>query len=193
MMRIVRLGVVWAGACWLSMATTATARALEPYAGVDLGMAAPTEKFRRTADVGGALALRGGLRLFSLAESFSLGVELSPQLIALPLDSGVSTKGRDVQSVFSLTAGPRLALYDEYFEVSLSSGGGYYTHTWGVIDDNGGGWYLSGAIQYRLGNGNSLGLFARRDEAHMRPVKGPSTDLTTYFTGGLIFQHVFEP
>ncbi len=162
---------------------------LEPYAGVDVGMAAPTEKFRRTAGVGGAIAVRGGLQLFTLADSFSFGLEGSPQFVALPIDSGVSTKGRDVQSVFSLTFGPRLSLYDEHLEISLASGGGYYLHTTGVVDDDGGGWYLAGALQYQLGNGNTIGFFARRDEAHMRPVKGPSTDLTTYFTAGLTFHH----
>jgi hypothetical protein len=162
---------------------------LEPYTGVDVGMAAPTEKFRRTADVGGVIAVRGGLRLFTLADSFAVGLEGSPQFVALPIDSGVSTKGRDVQSVFSLTFGPRFALYDEHLEISLASGGGYYLHTTGVVDDDGGGWYLAGALQYQLGNGNTIGLFARRDEAHMRPVKGPSTDLTTYFTAGLTFHH----
>lgn len=193
-MRTTRWWLSVCGGLWCLVAGAGVgAFALEPYAGVDVGMAAPTEKFRRTADVGGMLALRGGMRLFSLADSFTFSLELSPQFTAMPLDQGISTKGRNVQSVFSLTAGPRFALYDEYLEVSLSSGGGYYTHTFGVIDDDGGGWYLSGALQYRLGNGNYLGVFARRDEAHMRPVKGPSTDLTTYFTGGLTFQHVFSP
>lgn len=194
MRRRKRWSSVWGGILMLfGMGAGVHASALEPYVGVDVGMAAPTEKLRRTADVGGVIAPHGGVRLFTLADSFTLGLELTPQFTAMPLDSGVSTKGRNVQSVFSLTAGPRFALYDEYFEVSLSSGGGYYTHTFGVIDDDGGGWYLAGAIQYRLGQGNLVGLFARRDEAHMRPVKGPSTDLTTYFTGGLIFQHVFLP
>ncbi|MCX8073954.1 MAG: hypothetical protein N3C12_16185 [Candidatus Binatia bacterium] len=182
---------LWAYTLAASAVITAKVYAFEPYAAVDLGFAAPTEKLRRTADVGGVIAPRGGIRLFTLADSFTFGIELTPQFTAMPLDSGVSTKGRNVQSVFSITGGPRFALYDEHLEVSLASGGGYYTHTFGVIDDDGGGWYLAGALQYRLGNGNTLGLFARRDEAHMRPVKGPSTDITTYFTGGLIFQHVF--
>ncbi len=165
----------------------------EPYVGIDLGVAAPTEKFQRTADVGGVIAGRLGYRLFTLAESFSLGVEGSPQFAAFPIQPGVSTKGRDVQSLFSFTAGPRFSMFDEHIEVSLSSGGGYYRHTSGVIDDDSGGWFLSGALRYQLGNGNTLGLFARRDQADMRAVKGRTTADTTYFTGGLTFQHLFLP
>lgn len=167
------------------------ARAGEPYVGVDLSVAAPTEKFRRTADVGGAIAGRLGYRLFTLADSFALGIEGSPQFAAFPIKSGVSTKGRDVESLFSFTAGPRLSLFDEYVEVSVSSGGGYYLHTTGVVDDDSGGWYISGALSYQLGQGNTLGLFARRDQADMRAVKGPSSTDTTYFTGGLTFRHLF--
>ena len=168
-------------------------RAGEPYVGIDLGVAAPTEKFRKTADVGGVIAGRAGYRLFTLAESFSLGIEGSPQFAAFPIKSGVSTKGRDVESLFSFTAGPRLSLFDEHIEISLSSGGGYYRHTSGVIDDDSGGWFLAGGLSYQLGNGNQLGLFARRDQADMRATKGKTSADTTYFTGGLTFQHLFLP
>lgn len=175
------------------LSTAPDVEAGEPYLGVDLGVAAPTEKFRDTADIGGSIAGRAGYRLFTLADSFSFGIEGSPQFAAFPIRSGVSTKGRDAQSLFSFTVGPRISLFDEHIEISLSSGGGYYRHTSGVIDDDSGGWFLSGGLSYQLGNGNQLGLFARRDQADMRAVKGKTSADTTYFTGGLTFQHLFLP
>lgn len=179
------------GLVWLLGSGADSARAGEPYLGIDLGVAAPTEKFRKTADVGGVIAAHAGYRLFTLADSFALSVEGTPQFAAFPIQSGVSTKGRDIESLFSFTAGPKFSLMDDIIEAYFSAGGGYYTHTTGVVDDDGGGWYIAGGLNYQLGNGNLLGLFARRDQANMRPVKGPSTDDTTYFTGGLSFTHLF--
>jgi outer membrane protein OmpA-like peptidoglycan-associated protein len=185
---------VWGAAIALGLLAGSSPRSVhagEPYVGVDLGVAAPTEKFRDTADVGGVIAGHAGYRLFTLADSFALSIEGIPQFAAFPIQSGVSTKNRDIESLFSFTAGPKLSLMDDIIEAYFSAGGGYYTHTTGVVDDDGGGWFIAGGLNYQLGNGNLLGLFARRDQADMRPVKGPSTDDTTYFTGGLSFTHLF--
>lgn len=175
---------------FLAMAQGA-ARAGEPYVGVDLGVAAPLQKFRRTADVGGAIIGHAGYRLFTIADSVSLSIEGVPQFAAMPIKGGVSTKGRDVQSLFSITGGPKIAIQNEALEVSFSAGGGYYTHTSGVVDDDGTGWFFAGGLQYRVDAVNQVGLFARRDSADMRPVKGPNDYDTTYFTGGLSFTHFF--
>lgn len=184
------MGVV-AGMALALAGTAGSARAGEPYLGIDLGVAAPTETFRNTADVGGVIAGHAGYRLFTLADSFALSVEGTPQFVGLPIQSGVSTKGRDVESLFSFTAGPKLSVFDEVLEAYFTSGGGIYTYTTGVIDDHGGGWFFGGGLNYQLGDGNQLGLFARRDQANMRPVKGPTSEDTTYFTGGLSFTHFF--
>jgi outer membrane protein OmpA-like peptidoglycan-associated protein len=80
---------------------------------------------------------------------------------------------------------------DDVIEAYFSAGGGYYKHLSGVVDDEGGGWFIGGGLNYQLGNGNLVGLFARRDQAEMRPIKGPNSEDTTYFTGGLSFTHLF--
>lgn len=172
---------------------TGMARAVEPYVGIDLGLATPTEKYRETAGYGAALTGHAGLRLFTLADTLSVGIEAVPQFLLLDLDHGVSTTGRKVQSLFSLTGAPVISLSDGILEASFSGGGGIYTHAAGVIEDHGPGWFVAGGLAYHLGRGNKLGLQVRRDEASLRPVKGPSREETTFLTTSLAFTRHFLP
>jgi outer membrane protein OmpA-like peptidoglycan-associated protein len=168
-------------------------RAGEPYLGIDVGVAGPTEKFRKTADTGGAIAAHLGYTLFTFADTVALSIEGIPQLAGFPVHSGVSTKGRDVESIFSFTMGPRLSLIDEKLQAYISGGGGYYLHTTGVVDDDGSGWNIAGGMSYEVADNSAIGVFIRRDEAKMRPFKGPTDEHTTYVTGGLSFEHRFRP
>ena len=165
----------------------------EPYFGIDLGAAGPTEKFRRTADVGGSIAGHIGYRLLNLGDNLAFSLEAIPQFAGFQIKPGVSTNGRDVESIFSITAGPRISLIDENLEIYMSGGGGFYQHTTGVVDDNGGGWNIAGGINYECIRDNAFGLFVRRDEADMRPYKGPTNEHTSYVTGGLSYEYRLRP
>lgn len=193
MERRVRSGryIIASGAILL-LGLAVQAQAGEPYLGLDVGVAAPTEKFRQTADPGGAIAAHAGYRLITLGDIFALSVEGIPQFAFFSMGNGVSTTGRDVQSLFLFTAGPRFSLLDENLEAYFSTGGGYYRYMYGVIDDDGGGWNIAGGVNYEVVRGSAVGLFVRRDDAHMRPVKGPSTDYTTYVTAGFGYEYRFH-
>ncbi|MBI3785722.1 MAG: OmpA family protein [Deltaproteobacteria bacterium] len=186
-------GVFCAAAGAFVLLGASMVQAGEPYFGVDLGAAGPTEKFRRTADVGGSIAGHLGYRLLKLGNNFAFSLEGVPQFAGFQIKPGVSTKGRDVESIFSITAGPRLSLLDENLEIYISGGGGYYRHTTGVVDDDGGGWDIAGGINYECMPNHALGFFVRRDEAKMRPFKGPTDEHTSYVTGGLSYEHRFRP
>ncbi len=186
-------GVFAAAGGTLILLGASVARAGEPYFGIDLGAAGPTEKFRRTADVGGSIAGHVGYRLLKIGNNFAFSLEGIPQFAGFQIKPGVSTKGRDVESIFSITAGPRLSLIDENLEIYLSGGGGYYRHTTGVVNDDGGGWNMAGGINYEFLQDQAFGLFVRRDEATMRPFKGPTNEHTSYVTGGLSYEYRLRP
>ncbi len=188
------------GAALAIGAITEPAWAGEPFVGVDVGVAAPTEKFRKTADVGGMVAPFAGYHLFTLGQSLGVSLVAQPTFAGFPT-SIKRGQGRqsDATTLFSATAGPRFSLLDENLEAYFGAQGGYYTDCSGPLDDGGGGWNINGGVNYEFWTNDSIGLFVRRDQSVMQAFKinpnipghSEHEDLT-YVSGGLSFEHRFR-
>jgi outer membrane protein OmpA-like peptidoglycan-associated protein len=172
----------------------------EPFAGVDIGVAGPTEKFRKSADTGGMVAPFAGYRLFVLGQSLGVSLMVQPTFAGFPT-AVKQGEGRqsDATTIFSATAGPRFSLLDEKLEAYFGAQGGYYTDCTGPLDDGGGGWNINGGVNYEFFKNTAIGVFVRRDQSEMQaykihanvPGRTEHKDLT-YFSGGLSVVHRFR-
>ncbi|MFQ5667082.1 MAG: OmpA family protein [Candidatus Binatia bacterium] len=181
----------WVGGLVLGLGcVTAVTQASEPVAGLDIGAAVPTEKFRRSADVGGAIAPFAGYR-FDVLDGFAISLLGQPQLAAFPTDVDREPEN-DATTIFSLTAGPRFSLLNDRAEVFFSAQGGYYTDITGPLNDDDVGFNISGGVNYEFVHGTALGLFIRRDQAGIRAARSTSEDMT-FVTTGLSLTHRFLP
>jgi len=162
----------------------------EPFVGVNVGAAVPTEKYSRSADPGGMIAPYVGYRLFTLADVFALSIQGQPQFSLF--QTSIPTRQSDVSSFFSFTAGPRISLLDESMEAFFTAQGGYYTEMSGPINGSDGGWNIAGGLNYEFLRGASAGLFVQRDEASIHAARGSTHDLT-FVSAGLGAQYRFLP
>ncbi len=165
------------------------AQAGEPVAGVDLGVAIPTSKFQRTADVGGSIAPYLGYRFGG--EKFGVALVGQPQFVGFRTTVNKDPDS-DVTSLFVFTAGPRFSLTDESNEVFFAVQGGVYSDLTGPLNDTAGGWAVAGGYNYAINRGNAVGMFLRRDEASMKAARDTHANVT-YLTTGFSFQHRFLP
>ena len=181
----------WFGGVGLAMSLFVPAvHAGEPFVCVNVGAAVPTEKFSKSADPGGMIAPYVGYRLFTLADTFAVGLQAQPQFSLF--QTSIKTRQSDVSSFFSFTAGPRISLLDEHLEAFFTAQGGYYTEMSGPTNGNDGGWNIAGGLNYEFLRGTSAGLFVQRDESSIRAARGSKHDLT-FVSAGLGLQHRFLP
>ena len=175
------------GVALVASATASPSFASEPVAGVDVGAAIPTSKFRNTADVGGAVAPFVGWRF---GDWIAVTPLVQPQFAAFSTQKGAGSN--DVTSIFSITGGARFSLFDGGKEVYFSAQGGYYRGVTGPLNGDGDGFNIAGGFNYELQPGTGLGLYIRRDQASMRAAAGTKDDLT-FLVSGLEFRHRFLP
>jgi hypothetical protein len=107
----------WLGGVGVAVSLfAAAAHAGEPFVGINVGAAVPTEKYSKSADPGGMIAPYIGYRLFTFADTFALSIQGQPQFSLF--QTSIPTRQNDVSSFFSFTAGPRISLLDENLEAS---------------------------------------------------------------------------
>ncbi len=158
-----------------------------PVVGVDVGATIPISKFQKDADPGGAIAPFVG---YQIGHSFAFTPIVQPQFAAFSSGS----LSDDWRSITSLTAGARFSLNDERSEAYFGAQGGYYWTTKGPQDcDNGSGFNLQGGYNYEFWRGTALGLYARYDQARIRPFTGSDSHTTEFLVTGLEVRHRFLP
>ena len=157
----------------------------EPVAGIDVGAAIPTGKFRQAAKVGGGIAPFAGYRW---GDSVTLSLLGQPQVVAFPSDNDSDD---DITSLFSFTAGPRVSLVDEHSEVYVGAQGGVYTGLSGNGRSTAEGYNLAAGYNYQFTSGDSLGLFLRRDQAWLGAASHQDTQLN-FLVMGLGYRHTFK-
>jgi outer membrane protein OmpA-like peptidoglycan-associated protein len=162
----------------------------EPFIGVNVGAAVPTEKFSQSADPGGMIAPYVGYRLFTFADTVALSLQGQPQFSLF--QTSIPTRQSDVSSFFSFTAGPRISLLDENLEAFFTAQGGYYTEMSGPTNGSDGGWNIAGGLNYEFLRGASAGLFVQRDDSSIKAARGSTHDLT-FISAGLGAQYRFLP
>jgi outer membrane protein OmpA-like peptidoglycan-associated protein len=181
----------WMGGVGLAASLlVSTAQAGNPFVGVNVGAAVPTEKFSKSADPGGMIAPFVGYRLFMLGDSLAFSLQAQPQFSLF--QTSIPTRQSDVSSFFSFTAGPRLSLLDEHLEAFFTAQGGYYTEMSGPTNGSDGGWNMAGGLNYEFANATFAGLFVQRDDTSIKAARGSSSDLT-FISAGLSVQHHFLP
>jgi outer membrane protein OmpA-like peptidoglycan-associated protein len=180
-----------AGLCLCSTASWADG----PEAGVNIGAVMPLSKYKRSVDgnVGGTFGLSGGYR-FNLTDNFATSLLANPQFTFLPTDERrpwPQTKAVESSTVFGMTAGPKFTLITGDLETYVGAQGGYYRDLSGPKPlDDGWGFNAGGGINYEIGRGTSIGLFARYDYAMMDA--RPTSDVDRQWVlAGLALQHVY--
>ena len=196
MPRIVCRGLVM-GAVVLCAATASAQLAAQigdqikngvPIVGANVGAAIPTSDLRRSADPGGSIQPFVGWQIGDLG-GFTLTPLLEMQYAGFTEGDAGGSPG-----IISTGAGARASLNDEHTEIFLGMGGGYYWGTGGPIDDeNGGGFNLNGGVNYEFWRGTALGVFARYDQAGIKPSPTGSDEDSRYLTTGLSVRHRFLP
>jgi outer membrane protein OmpA-like peptidoglycan-associated protein len=174
-------------------------RADEPFVGVDLGMALPVYRFNKQVDIGANIAPYAGYRI-NLTDRVAFSVLGQPQFTGFPSstcdpnDKGLNRciEGDQWTGIFAITAGPRLSYTYGEFEGFIGGQGGWYTGVHGPIDDDGGGFNVSGGANYAFGRGTSAGLFVRYDDSRLDAFPGADQD-ARFITLGFGVQHAFLP
>ena len=181
----------WLGGVGLAVSLFVPAvHAGEPFVGVNVGAAVPTEKFKKSVEPGGMIAPFVGYRLFTVGDTVAFSLQAQPQFSLF--QTSIKTRQSDVSSFFSFTAGPRISLLDEHLEAFFTAQGGYYTEMSGPVNGNDGGWNIAGGLNYEFLRGTSAGLFLQRDDSSIRAARGTKHDLT-FISAGLGIQHHFLP
>jgi outer membrane protein OmpA-like peptidoglycan-associated protein len=177
----------WFGGMCLGVAVTGGAAQAMPLAGVDVGAAIPTDNFQHSAHPGGAVAPYVGYQLFTLGNTAAFSLLAQPQFASF---AGSSGSVGNAANVFSLTAGPRISLFDEHLEAYFSAQGGYY---WGFSShlNNDGGFNFGGGLNYEFLRGTTFGAYIRRDQSSMN-VPG-SYDDVHFLVTGFELQHRYLP
>lgn len=161
-----------------------------PVVGVDVGAAIPISHFRETASPGGAIAPFVG---------WEIGVPIVPGLTFTPIIQPQfaafgSCCGDDLASITSVSGGARFGLNDGASEVYLGAQGGWNWSTNGPREhDDGSGFNITGGYNYEFCEGTALGLFARYQQARIRPVTDQESQTTEFLVTGLEVRHRFLP
>jgi outer membrane protein OmpA-like peptidoglycan-associated protein len=179
----------------LYLLSTEVCWASGPETQLNVGAVMPLSKYKRSVDgnVGGTFGLAGGYR-FDLTDNFALSLLANPQFTFLPTDERRPwpiTKTVETSSVFGITAGPKFTLITGDLETYVGAQGGYYHDMSGPKPlDNGAGFNAGGGINYQIGRGTSIGLFARYDYAMMDA--RPTSDVDRQWVlAGFALQHVY--
>jgi len=181
----------WLGGVGLAASLlVSTAHAGNPFVGVNVGAAVPTEKFSRSADPGGMIAPFLGYRFFTLADTLAVSLQAQPQFSLF--QTSIATRQSDVSSFFSFTAGPRLSLLDEHLEAFFTAQGGYYTEMSGPTNGSDGGWNMAGGLNYEFARATFAGIFLQRDSTSIKAARGSDSNLT-FISAGLSVQYHFLP
>ena len=164
-----------------------------PVVGADIGATIPISGFRNSAQEGGGIAPFAGYQITvstELVPGLTITPILQPQFAAF----STSTRGNTLASITSVTAGARFSLNDERSEVYFGAQGGYYWSTNGPREhDNGNGFNIEGGYNYDFLPGTGLGLFARLDQAVIRPFHESDGQTTQFITTGFEVRHRFLP
>ena len=193
MRRTSRAMMLFLCAAMMTVGTAGSARADGGEVGFNAGAAIAIDKFQRTVhgDVGGTFGFSGGYR-WNLTDTVALSLLGTPQFTFFPTERACcDDDDDDVQSIFSLTAGPKLT-FGTGGPVSLYLGiaGGYYRDMSGPLSDDGGGFNTGGGIDFAVAENTSIGIFGRYDYARM--VASDDTDCDRQWgTAGLAITHVF--
>ena len=166
-----------------------TARAGQPFAGLDIGAAIPTSDFRKSADIGGAIAPFVGYGIH-FSDKMIVSLIGQPQFAAFP--NAVNGSSGDTISIFSLTGGPRVSLLDDPVEFFFSAQGGYYWATTGPLGGQDGGFNLAAGMNYDLTPAMGVGIFLRRDQTGIDATATGHPD-TTFLVSGLSLRYRFLP
>ena len=181
----------WLAAVGLAVSLfVSTAHAGNPFVGVNVGAAVPTEKFSKSADPGGMIAPFAGYRFFTLADTLAVSLQAQPQFSLF--QTSIKTRQSDVDSFFSITAGPRLSLLDEHVEAFFTAQGGYYTNMSGPTNGSDGGWNMAGGLNYEFARATYAGIFLQRDSTSIKAARGSTANLT-FISAGLGVQYHFLP
>jgi hypothetical protein len=158
-----------------------------PVVGVDVGAALPVSSMRKIADPGGSIAPFIGWQIGN-----GTGFTVTPIIQGQFAGFTESSSGDGTPSITSAHGGARFSLHDEAVEIYFGAVGGYYWSTSGPREhDNGNGFGISGGLNYDLWRGGALGIFARYDQAHIRPYDGADNQRTNFVTTGLEVRQVF--
>lgn len=180
----------WFGGVGLAMSLFVPAvHAGEPFVGLNVGAAIPTEKLSRSADPGGMIAPYVGYRIFTLYDALAVSLQATPQFSLF--GTSIHTRQSDVTSFFSITGGPRVSLLDEHLEAFVVGQGGFYTAMSGPTNGNDAGWNIGGGLNYEFLRGTYAGLFVQRDDSSIRAAR--TNHDVTFVSAGLSVQHHFLP
>jgi len=153
-----------------------------PVVGADVGAALPISDFKRSADPGGSILPFIGYQIGD-GSGFTITPIIQGQFAGFT-EGG--TFGNGTPSITSAQGGMRFSLNEEEVELYLGAVGGYYWSTSGPQEhDNGNGFGISGGLNYELWRGGALGIFARYDQARIRPYTGADNQETKWVTTGL--------
>jgi outer membrane protein OmpA-like peptidoglycan-associated protein len=161
-----------------------------PVVGVDVGAAIPISQFQNTASPGGAIAPFVGYEIsLPFITGFTFTPIVQPQFAAFG-----SCCGDDLASITSIAGGARFALNDGASEAYFGAQGGWYWTTNGPGEhDDGSGFNIQGGYNYEFWTGTALGLYARYDQARIRPVPNSQSQTTEFLVTGLELRHRFLP
>lgn len=182
----------WLGGVGLAVSLLVSiAHAGNPFVGVNVGAAVPTEEFSKGADPGGMIAPFVGYRFFTLADTLAVSLQGQPQFSLFP--TSIKTRQSDVSSLFSFTAGPRISLLDEHLEAFFTAQGGYYTAMSGPTNGNDGGWNMAGGLNYEFARATFAGIFLQRDSTSIKGARGSDANLTFISAGLGVHYHFLPP
>ncbi len=164
-----------------------------------LGAAFPVGHYSDTVDIGGVLGAWGGYR-WNVSENGAISLIGVPQFTLMPPEdcptSGLLVRCSDkddVASTFSITAGPKFAVFDENTELSVALLGGYFRDIAGPIEEDGGGLAVHAALGWNIGAGMNLAIFARFEEMFLRPAADSDRDDRQLVSAGLQLGWTFAP
>jgi len=163
-----------------------------PVVGADIGVTIPISGFRNSANEGGGIAPFAGyqVELSQLIPGLTITPIFQPQFAAF----STSVAGNTLASITSLSGGVRFSLNDERSEAYFGAQGGYYWSTNGPREhDKGNGFNIEGGYNYEFWRGTGLGLFARLDQAVIRPFHESEGQTTQFLTTGFEVRHRFLP
>jgi outer membrane protein OmpA-like peptidoglycan-associated protein len=181
--------------CWVGLLVLTTCAPVQaewsgaPVVGVDLGLAIPTSKYRRTADLGGMIGPFAGYQIGTGKFALTPLVQIQHSRFAADDDD-------DTTGVLGVGGGARLSLLDGNMEAYFQSTISYYRiQDNPVNEDDGEGFAIQGGVNYEfsfLPRGMALGIFIRRDEADIDAAVDTDDNLQ-YLVTGFSLRHKFLP
>jgi len=151
-----------------------------PVVGADVGAAIPISDFQSSADPGGSIAPFVGWQIGN-GTGFTITPIIQGQFAGFTEDESAG----GTPTITSAHGGARFSLNDEAVEIYFGAVGGYYWSTSGPTEhDNGNGFGISGGLNYELWRGGAVGIFARYDQARIRPSATADNQDLQFLTSG---------